>query len=163
LWLVPLQRTSEATLLASRSSVSGTISQTVDASTHRGRDVTLVAHIKTDSGPGSQGLCWLRVVGPNGKWGFNDFMSDRPIRLPTWKEVTISGKVDGNAEQLTFGCELNGTGQMWVDDVQLRWKNSAGQWEVVPIKNPGFEDGDDRMKPQGWSAKSPGYLYEITD
>jgi len=33
----------------------------------------------------------------------------------------------------------------------------------VPIKNPDFEESDDRSKPLGWDARDPGHVYQITD
>src|SRR5262249_20752830 len=60
LYVIPIQSPSKATLLVSVTHSFGTISQSVDASTFRGREVALVAHVKTNvSGADNQGQCWL--------------------------------------------------------------------------------------------------------
>jgi Tol biopolymer transport system component len=164
LWVIPIQKPSDARLLAADGDSSGTVNQSVDASTLRGREVTLVAHVKTNvDGPGNQGQCWLRVDRPNGKRGFVEDMEDRPIHSRVWSEVTIAGRVDDDAEGVAFGCLLKGIGQMWVDDIQLRRKTPGGQWEAVAIKNPSFEEGDDRMRPAGWNVVGPGDTFQLTD
>jgi Tol biopolymer transport system component len=164
LWVIPFQTLSDARLLAADNASSGMVSQSVDALPLRGREVSLVAHVKTDvSGHGNQGQCWLRVDRPTGKRGFFDDMQGRPVRSSMWTEVTIAGKVDDDAERVAFGCFLAGTGQMWVDDIKLQRRSPGGPWEVVPIKNPGFEESDERMRPAGWDTKNLVYTFQVTD
>jgi len=164
LWLIPIGKSSQGTLLASQGGAFGTVSQVIDASALRGREVKLTAYLKTEvSGAGNQGQCWLRVDRANGKRGFFDNMQDRSVRSATWNEVTIAGKIDDDAEWVAFGCLLKGTGRIWVDDIQLQTKGPGGRWNAVPIKNPGFEETDDRIKPAGWNAVSPGYVFQVTD
>jgi hypothetical protein len=164
LWLIPIQRSSDARPLSTWSRSFGAVSQSVSASILRGREVTFVAHVKTDvSGSGNRAQCWLRVDRPNRKIGFFDNIQDRPVQSMSWKTVTITGNVDRDAEQLTFGCFLAGIGELWVDEIQLRSKTSSGLWEILPIKNPGFEERDARMQPLGWTSASPGYVFQVTN
>jgi hypothetical protein len=137
---------------------------TLDAANLRGREVKLVAHIKTKvSGAANQGNCLLRVERPKGKLGFVENMQNRPIQSSSWKEVEIAGKVDADAERVVFGCALSGAGEMWVDEIQLHSKNATGQWERVAIKNAGFEESAPQTKPAGWNTPRGGYVFQVTE
>ena len=154
---------SAATLLASPNAV-GTISQSVDASQLRGRQVRLDAHLKLAAHElDGQGECWLGITRPNRRGSFFDDTLSRPIHSPTWARVSLTRKVDSDAERIEFGCVLAGVGHVWIDDVQLWSQNASGLWEAVSINNPGFENGDDRKRPAGWTAESPGYTFQVTD
>jgi serine/threonine-protein kinase len=164
LWLIPIRKPSEATLLAAPIAPMGIISQSVDASPLRGRDVSFVAHVKASvSGSGNDSQCFLRVHRLNGKSGFFGDTHDQPVHSWMWTEVAMAARIADDAERVDFGCTLAGIGQMWIDDIRLEAKNPAGQWEVVPIKNPGFEESDNLMSPVGWTVAAPGYVFQITD
>ena len=168
IWLIPLRQPSHATMLTSlplSPNIVGSISQSVDALALRGRDVTFVAHMRNDvSSLGTEGGCFVQVTRPNRQVRFLPIVHDQPGQSQTWRTVTIAGRVDGDAERVAIGCSLIRPGQMWVDDVRLQSKDRAGHWQVVPLKNAGFEEADERRKPLGWDWFSPGgYRYEITN
>ncbi len=140
----------------------GSIGQSVDAAPFRGRDVKLVAHVRTQVIGDNAGQCWLRVDQPKAQQGFFDNMANRTIRTPAWSAHEIVGKVDGDADRIAFGCFLRGPGRLWVDDVQLSFKNDAGEWAPIAIKNAGFEDVDGQQRPAGWIAPALGYTFRLT-
>ena len=141
----------------------GTITQGIDAVEYRGKEIRLRASVKADvSGMGNQGQLWLRVDREKRRSGFFDNMSDRPITSKEWKKYEILGKVDNDALNIVFGCFLSGIGQVWVDEFQLSVKNENDEWESVEIKNPGFEEEDEKAKPKDWFHARPGYDYQIT-
>ena len=90
-------------------------------------------------------------------------MEDRPVTAASWTSVEIAGKVDDDSERIGIGCLLKGVGQMWVDEVQLLKKNPDGQWESIPIHNPGFEETDPKTKPLGWDLPDSGYAFQTTE
>jgi C-terminal processing protease CtpA/Prc len=141
----------------------GTVTQSIDAIEYRGKEIKLRAYVKTNvSNFGNQGQLWVRVDRKNKRMGFFDNMDDRPIKLNEWKEYEIKGMVDADALKIVFGCFLNGIGQVWVDEFQLLVKNENNEWEPVEIKNPGYEEEDEKHKPKEWSHGRPGYVYQIT-
>src|SRR5262249_24269112 len=111
------------------------------------------------TGENDAGQCWLRVDKPNAQRGFFDNMDDRPIRAPSWNVYEITGKVERDAEKISFGCLLRGAGQVWVDEVQLSFKNEANSWAPIEIKNSGFEEVDAERRPAGWTTPNPNFGY----
>lgn len=139
----------------------GTVTQWVDATDYRGKEVKLRAFVRTNvDGTGNQGQLWLRVDRENKQRGFFDNMNDRPIKYHQWESYEIVGTVADDATKIFFGCFLNGMGQVWIDGFQLFATNEGGIWETIEIKNPGFEE-EGNGKLQTWSAKSPGYTYTL--
>jgi len=141
----------------------GSISQSVEAARFRGKEVKLTAHVKAHvRGEGNTGRCWLRVDRPKGQMGFFDNMADRPIHVASWNAYAISGKVDADADRIVFGCFLEGTGELWVDELQLSFRDESSTWIPIEINNPGFEEDNDGQRPPGWSGSRPGYTYRTT-
>lgn len=140
----------------------GAVNQSIDAAEYRGKEIRLIAHVKTNvRGAGNQGQLWLRVDRENMKRGFFDNMADRPIKSNEWKEYKITGRVNDDALNIVFGCFLMGEGQVWIDDFCLFVKNENDEWESIEISNPGFEEGDVDTAPKKWFARSPGYIAKI--
>ena len=165
LWIIPVANPADARMISACAATRrGVVEQDIDASTLRGQEVKLVAHVRTNvTGADNQGDCALRVVRPNGLTGFVGNMENRPIRSLSWTEVEIAAKVDADAERLVIGCALRGTGEMSVDAVRLVRKTGAGQWESITVQNPSFEESDPQMKPVGWSTPLGGYVFTVTD
>jgi C-terminal processing protease CtpA/Prc len=144
--------------------VFGTIIQSVDATPYRGRKVRLTSSIRTAvDGEGNQGQMWLRVDRASGGRGFFNNMGDRPVTSSEWGDYEIVGEIADDAEWIVFGCFLLGMGQVWVDDFRLEIGGGEGGWSPIELRNPGFEDGEVGEKPVGWSARTPGYLFEVTE
>ena len=141
----------------------GTTTQSINAAPYRGKEIKLVAEVRTKvSGTGNQGQLWLRVDKPDRGRGFFDNMADRPIKNFDWQSYEIVGNVADDATAIVFGGFLKGSGQLWIDDFALQFKNEDGQWTDIELENPGFEQGNGK-KPKNWFAASPGYLYQLED
>jgi len=97
----------------------GTLQQSVRAGGYRNHRVRLSAFVRTGGVMnGSAGL-WMRVDGPAGS-ASTDYMLGRPIiRTADWARYDVVLDVPRNATGLTFGAFLNGSGQVWLDDVAL--------------------------------------------
>jgi hypothetical protein len=145
-----------------RVGVIGSANQAVDATPYRGREFKLTAHVKTNvTGELNAGQCWAQVRKSGKPPGFFDNMDNRPIVSPSWGAFDIVGTIDGDADQIAFGCFLRGMGELWVDDVQLFFRNDAKDWVPIALKNPGFEIDPVGGPPSGWRAQSPGYTYQV--
>jgi Tol biopolymer transport system component len=138
----------------------GTIAQQVDVAPYRGKDFKLTVHVRT-TGEGNAGQCRLRKDRSTSPTGFFDNMQIRPITGPSWGIYEIAGKIDANAEHILFECFLRGTGELWLDELQLFFKDGANAWTPIEIRNPGFEDDDVGAQPSAWRASSPGYMYQV--
>lgn len=102
----------------------GNVMQRVAAAPFRGKRVRFRAAVRTEvDGENGRAQLWMRVDLPAKKGqrgvGFFDNMSNRPIRKKTWDYYEIVGNVADNAETITVGMFLAGSGQAWMDDVSL--------------------------------------------
>jgi len=62
----------------------------------------------------------MRVDGGEWKTLSFDNMEDRPIRgTNDWQKQSIVLDVPENSERISFGVLLDGTGDVWIDDVKL--------------------------------------------
>lgn len=103
---------------ASRAKLQWAASQTLDATSYRGKRVRLSGRIRTDGRPDSKAVFWLRVYCSSGK-GFLDKMKDRPVTNTEWTEVTLEGPVAEDAVILDFGCMAIGIGTAWFDGIRV--------------------------------------------
>lgn len=141
----------------------GTITQVVDAEPYRGKAVRLVAAIRAQvDGPGNQGQMWLRVDREDRNMGFFENMDDRPVTGDQWRDYEIIGDIAEDADRMLFGVFLLGRGRVMVDDVRIFVGDGDGEWTPVEIPNPGFEEGEIGKPPPDWSARTPGYLFEVS-
>ena len=66
---------------------------------------------------------WMRVdlLAKDGqrKIGFLDNMANRPIRKKDWDHYEIVGDIAEDAERISLGMFMRGSGQAWMDDVSL--------------------------------------------
>jgi hypothetical protein len=139
----------------------GTIAQRVDVERYRGKYFKLTVQAKTATGEGVGAQCRLREDRSKGRTAFIGSMSFRPITSPTWGMYETAGKIDAHAEQILFECFVVGPGELWLDDMQLFFKDNGDAWTPIAITNPGFEDDAIGGQPTGWRASSPEYLYQV--
>lgn len=143
-----------------------TISNSIDAKPYRERMFRYSAAIKAeDLGEGSAQL-WLRVDRKDDQRGFFDNMNDRPVTgvRKAWRRVSISGKVDPDAEIIAFGCFVTNKGSLLIDDIKLEMETADG-WETVKGLNGGFETDTPGIKPAYWnfSASDGSFTVKATD
>jgi C-terminal processing protease CtpA/Prc len=141
---------------------NGYLTQCLSASQYQGFDVRLLGAVRTlVDGTGNEVSLWLGVYLEGGGTGFIDTMRDRPITSPDWDHYEIVGNVDQNGDRMCFGGILSGVAAARFDDFTLEVREPAGQWQLVPIENPGFENHP--TTPYGWSASSEGFSYIVDD
>ena len=99
----------------------GNVLQEISALPYRGKRVRFTGWVRlANVGALTRAALWLRVDRVNGGPGFFDNMSERPVRTPgAWQQYEIVGDVAADAETITFGMMLEGSGLAWLDDVAL--------------------------------------------
>lgn len=136
--------------------------QTIPALSARGKTIRLRARVRATPGdPTGSSALWLRVDRPRGAAGFFDNMSDRPIRLPEWREYAIEGTVADDATNVAFGAMASGAITADFDAIDLSVCDAAGACTPVPIKDPGFEEAAN-SEPVGWNRVGTSTTAEIT-
>jgi hypothetical protein len=103
---------------------SAALSQWLEPQPYRGKRLRLRAFVKADKVTGRAGL-WLRVDAPGApgaevRWTAFDDMEDRPIRgTSDWTRHEVVLDVAPDAAAIAFGVQLEGPGQVWIDDVSF--------------------------------------------
>jgi len=137
--------------------VSGTATQSLDASPYRGKVIKLTAAVKADVEYSfSQVQLRLHVRRAANARGFFDSMSERPIVSQKWGTYETVGEVADDATTISLGASFYGNGTASFDDFQLFVKEDGDTWAPVPLQNPGFEDGEPGDIPANWSVRSFG-------
>ncbi len=98
----------------------GTLMQQSMPGVYLGKRVRMTGYVKSENVTSWAGL-WLRVdqAGSTKSLSF-DNMHDRPIKGTTaWTKCEIVLDVPSNASMLAYGALLNGTGQIWFDNLQF--------------------------------------------
>lgn len=98
----------------------GTLMQSFLADNYRGKRVQLSARVKLKDVHGWAGV-WMRIDGSNDDVLGFDNMQERPLRgtSTTWTSVAIVLDVPSHAKNIALGILLSGTGETWIDDIQL--------------------------------------------
>ncbi|MGV3587354.1 MAG: hypothetical protein ACO1OF_10150 [Adhaeribacter sp.] len=96
----------------------GTLMQSSSPEEYLGKRVKMSGYVKSENVTKRAGL-WLRVdqAGSNQALSF-DNMHNRSIKGTTgWKKYEVVLDVPENASNLAYGALLNGTGQIWFDNL----------------------------------------------
>jgi hypothetical protein len=98
---------------------SAMLAQSLRADAYRGKRVRLTGYLKTIGVNEGTAVLFMRVDG-EGTVQSSDFMQNRPLMLTTdWAKQEIVLDIPRNAVGFTYGFMLGGSGQAWLDDVQL--------------------------------------------
>jgi C-terminal processing protease CtpA/Prc len=113
--------------------------QSYPAQDIRGKTIRLRAQVRaTARDERSGGALWLRVDRAPGT-GFFDNMGDRLVRDEGWREYTIEGAVAADAMNVVFGVMTVGAARGDFDALELAVRDAGDAWQVLPIKDAGFE------------------------
>ena len=110
-----------ATIKANVASPRGSamLAQSIRADAYRGKRVRLSGFLKTIGVNEGTAVLFMRVDG-EGTVQSSDFMENRPLMLTTdWARQEIVLDIPRNAVGFTYGFMLGGSGQAWLDDVQI--------------------------------------------
>ena len=105
----------------------------VQAEAWLGKRVRLSGYVRTEKVVGDGACLCLRVDGPDKSLAFDNMAAnDRAIHGTTgWKKYALVLDVAQEAKFIAFGFFLDGSGKMWVDDLQLEVVGSD-----VPVTAP---------------------------
>ncbi|MEI6900440.1 MAG: erythromycin esterase family protein [Bacteroidota bacterium] len=141
----------------------GNMMSRVPAEKYAGKEFKFSAWLKVGKETSDgQGQLWSRVDKKDKSMGFFDNMSDRPVTSKDWNYCEINGLVDKDATFLYFGSMLIGTGELFVDDISLSYKEND-QWFPIELPDPTFENGEVGKKPETWYVWDKTYKILVTD
>ena len=99
---------------------SGMLLQNVSADNYKGKRVRLTGNLRSADLDKWAGL-WVRIDGKNTKQrlAFDD-MADRPVKgTSDWVKCKIVLDVPATAANISYGAVLNGSGQIWFDNLKF--------------------------------------------
>jgi len=111
---------SSATLKATVSEASGfgTLMQPIQADQYRGKRIRLSGNMKGSDIEGWAGL-WMRVDAGSRSVSF-DNMGNRAVKgTADWSKKEVVLDVPEESDQIAFGVLLDGTGQVWINDLRF--------------------------------------------
>jgi len=98
---------------------SAMLAQSIRADAYRGKRVRLSGYLKTIGVSEGTAVLFMRVDG-DGVVQTSDYMQNRPLMLTTdWARQEIVLDVPRTAIGVTYGFLLGGSGQAWLDDVEV--------------------------------------------
>ena len=98
---------------------TGMLAQSIRADAYRGKRVRLSGYLKAIGINEGTAELWMRVDG-EGVVLTSDYMQNRPLMgTRDWAREEIVLDVPQTAVGITFGFLLSGSGQVWLDDVQM--------------------------------------------
>lgn len=104
-----------------------------------GKAFVLTYRAKLMSGEG-KGAFWFSVVRPNNQRGFFKNTENEETNNKNWNTFSIKGKIDKDANSITFGAYLVDAGKYAVDDISLKI-------EGVEVYQSDFENEDLDQEP----------------
>jgi len=98
----------------------GTLMQQCKPDKYLGKRIKMTGFVKTENVLNWSGL-WFRVDQEGSKEPLSfDNMHDRQIKgTSSWKKYEIVIDVPNNASLIAYGALLNGTGQIWFDNISI--------------------------------------------
>ena len=104
----------------------GALMQNMKPEKYLGKRVRMTGYFKSKDVMGWAGF-WFRVDQSGSEHSLSfDNMNDRPIKGTTdWKKYEIVLDVPDNASNIAFGALINGTGQIWIDNVNFEMVNNT--------------------------------------
>ena len=121
----------------------GTLMQQSNPDKYLGKRVRMTGYVKSENVAAWAGL-WLRVdqAGSQQPLSF-DNMGSRPIKGTTgWKKYEIVLDIPTNASLIAYGTLLDGTGQVWFDNITFEIVDKSVQTtDAKNYKNPATQSG----------------------
>ena len=121
----------------------GTLMQQSNPGNYLGKRVRMTGYVKSENVASWAGL-WLRVDQSGSQLPLSfDNMVSRPIKGTTgWKKYEIVLDIPGNASLMAYGALLDGTGQVWFDNITFEIVDKSVQTtDFKNVKNPATQSG----------------------
>jgi len=98
---------------------SAFLMQTIKADDYRGKRLQISAYVKSENV--EHATLWMRMDGEGMQVFGLDVMDNRPIQGTTdWQRYDIVLDVPDETQQIVFGINLKGDGQIWIDDIEFK-------------------------------------------
>jgi len=146
---------------AENASGFGNIMTYFDAEKYRGKEIKYTGYVKLKEGTKGSGHLWIRVDNTDNSTSFFNNMDANPVKSNKWEQYEIIGQIDSLAKGVLLGCFLKGKGSLFVDKLQLFYKED-GKWIEIPIKNSDFETEALSKEKTQWVYRGKGYTFRTT-
>lgn len=148
---------------ASRITVLDGLNQRIDAKPFAGLPYRVSARISVDTAQAGKANAWIGASEFDAKKRFVGWakMPKNAVAKP-WRTYTAQGRLSKKADTLVVGAGGYLNGPFGFDDFKLEVSRRKGQWETVPLRNPGFEDATPASAegvPAGWRQFVPTVTY----
>jgi len=118
----------------------GTLMQNFKSNRYRGKRVRFSGAVKSENITSWAGL-WMRVDGNKGETLTFDNMEKRSIKGTTeWERYHVVLDVPEESTGVFFGILLDGTGQVWLSDVQFEEAPNEPTTDITEREEPGNLD-----------------------
>jgi pimeloyl-ACP methyl ester carboxylesterase len=122
-------------------------SQAINIADKTGYEFRVSAAIRKESkSNSSKAALWVRVDKKDGKVGFFNNNVNSINVTDKWEIFEIKGIIDANADLINIGAFVENTGNYYYDNFKLEIKKGNEKWELITIKNSGFEDNIEKEK-----------------
>lgn len=108
------------------------ISQRIDATPFRGRRLRLSGMASNKSGSENGGNFWIKVDDQREVNLAVGSSAQDPVRTESWKSYSAYAPIPPNAQSISFGFRLNGSGITHVDDITLTDVGSFDEGNAPP-------------------------------
>lgn len=136
------------------------VRQLIRADAYRGKRIRLSGWIKPNSAQFGAAL-WLRVDMQNGDYVLDGMLGLSPEAIAAskdgWVRCDLVADVPADAIGIAFGVRMNGTGEVWADDLSITTVNKSVPTTTIerrPYRAPDKDAAVERMRKQ-YSAAPP--------
>jgi hypothetical protein len=130
------------------------VRQQIRADSYRGKRIRLSGWLKPNGANFGTAL-WLRVDMRNGDYVLDGMLGLNPKDVAAnqngWVRCDLVAEVPADAVGIAFGVRMNGSGQIWADDLSITAVDKsvpATTIERRPYRGPGKDEAVDRMNKQ---------------
>jgi hypothetical protein len=130
------------------------VRQFIRADAYRGKRIRLSGWIKPNAAQFGTAL-WLRVDMQNGDYVLDGMLGLSPEAIAAskdgWVRCDLVADVPADAVGIAFGVRMNGTGEVWADDLSITTVNKSVPTTTIerrPYRAPDKEAAVDRMRKQ---------------
>jgi hypothetical protein len=111
---------------------SARVAQEIDAGRLPGDRLRLSGAIKGAIGTGSSAGLWIRIEGERGLFYVDGTRGRTSPAADEWQRWTIEAPLAPQAREISFGAELRGEGEIWLDDFTLETLDTRTLPEPAP-------------------------------
>jgi hypothetical protein len=130
------------------------VRQLIRADAYRGKRIRLSGWLKPNNAQFGTAL-WLRVDMRNGDYVLDSMLGLNPKDVAAnqngWVRCDLAADVPGDAVGIGFGVRMNGSGEIWADDLSITVVDTSVATTTIerrPYRGPGKDAAIERMNKQ---------------